>query len=92
MEAILPYLIQTLGGAGGGFLGNMLKKNALGLVGNLVAGGVGGNILPIAMSALGLMGGGAGAADGGGSSMITSILGSVLGGGLGSVVGGLLKK
>jgi hypothetical protein len=91
MEALLPYLIQTLGGAGGGFLGNLIKKNALGLVGNLVAGGVGGNVLPIAMSAMGLMGGGAGA-EGGGSSMITSILGSVLGGGLGSVLGGLAKK
>lgn len=39
MESILPILINTLFGAGGGWLGNMLKSNGLGMIGNLIAGG-----------------------------------------------------
>ena len=37
MDAIMPYLLNTILGAGGGWLGNMLKKNGLGMIGNLVA-------------------------------------------------------
>lgn len=81
---ILPILIKTVAGAGGGWLGNMLKQNGLGMLGNLVAGGVGGNLLPLATSALGLFSGG--------DNMIVNILTSLVGGGLGSLLGGLFKK
>lgn len=84
MEQILPYLINSAAGAGGGYLGNMLKKNGLGMVGNLLAGVVGGNALPMILQAV--MGGGDN------SSMIMQVVSSLLGGGLGSVVGGLFKK
>ncbi|HRI59491.1 MAG TPA: hypothetical protein PK228_07200, partial [Saprospiraceae bacterium] len=52
MESFLPYLINTVLGAGGGYLANMLKKNGLGMVGNLLTGAVGGNVLPLIISAL----------------------------------------
>ena len=81
---ILPILIKTVAGAGGGWLGNMLKQNGLGMLGNLVAGGVGGNLLPLATSALGLFGGG--------DNMIVNILTSLVGGGLGSLLWVLFKK
>ncbi len=84
MEQILPYLLNTLLGAGGGYLGNMLKKNGLGMVGNLLSGAVGGNVLPLIVSAL--MGGG------GSENMVMNIVTALLGGGVGSLVGGLFKK
>jgi uncharacterized membrane protein YeaQ/YmgE (transglycosylase-associated protein family) len=84
MEQLLPYLLNTLLGAGGGYLGNMLKKNGLGMVGNLLSGAVGGNVLPLIVSAL--MGGG------GSENMVMNIVTALLGGGLGSLVGGLFKK
>lgn len=83
MDAILPYLLNTVAGGAGGWLGNLLKNNNLGMVGNLLSGAVGGNVLPIALAALNLLGGG---------NQIVSILTAVLGGGLGSLVGGMLKK
>ena len=52
MDSILPILINTLLGAGGGWLGSLLKKNGLGMVGNLLAGAVGGNVLPLITSAI----------------------------------------
>ncbi len=84
MEHLLPYLLNTLLGAGGGYLGNMLKKNGLGMVGNLLSGAVGGNVLPLIVSAL--MGGG------GSENMVMNIVIALLGGGVGSLVGGLFKK
>jgi hypothetical protein len=46
MEAItpyLPYIIQAVAGAvGGGGLGAIIKGKSLGMVGNLIAGAVGG--------------------------------------------------
>ena len=84
MEQILPYLINAAAGAGGGYLGNMLKKNGLGMIGNLLAGAVGGNVLPMILQAV--MGG----SDGG--SMIMQIVTALLGGGAGSLIGGLFKK
>ena len=45
-------LISSLVGGGGGFLGDMLKKNGLGTIGNVVAGAVGGNALPAILGAL----------------------------------------
>ena len=86
---ITQYLLQTLLGAGGGWLGNMLKANGLGAIGNLIAGAVGGNALPaiLGMVMPGMMAG----ADGG-TNMISTILTSVIGGGAGSLIGGLIKK
>lgn len=83
MEQILPYLINTAAGAGGGYLGDMLKKNGLGMVGNLLAGAVGGNALPLILQAV--MGGD-------GMSMIMQVVTALLGGGVGSLIGGLFKK
>jgi hypothetical protein len=84
MEQILPYLINSAVGAGGGFLGNLLKKNGLGMVGNLLAGAVGGNALP--MIAQAVMGGGDS------NNMIMGIITSLIGGSAGSLLGGLFKK
>ncbi len=89
MEAIVPYLLNTLLGAGGGWLGNNIKRNGLGLVGNLLAGAVGGNVLPALTSALGLFATSGG--DGGGLNIVNLII-SLLGGGAGSLIGGLFKK
>lgn len=87
---ITQYLLQTLLGAGGGWLGNMLKANGLGTIGNVIAGAVGGNALPGILGAVApaLMG----AAAGDGNSMVSTIISSLLGGGVGSLVGGLFKK
>jgi uncharacterized membrane protein YeaQ/YmgE (transglycosylase-associated protein family) len=83
MEAILPLVIQALAGGGGGFLGNLLKSNNLGMIGNLLAGAVGG---------VGTSQGLAAAGVGDSTNMIMSIVTSLVGGGLGSVIGGLFKK
>jgi hypothetical protein len=61
----------------------MLKKNNLGMGANLLSGAVGGNVLPLIVSAL---------MSGGGENMIMSAITALLGGGLGSLAGGLLKK
>jgi hypothetical protein len=82
---LTSLLINTVAGAGGGFLGNMLKKNGLGMVGNLLAGGAGGNLLPLATAAMGLF-------TGDNASMVTSIITALLGGSAGSLLGGLFKK
>jgi hypothetical protein len=82
---LTALLINTVAGAGGGFLGNMLKKNGLGMIGNLLAGGVGGNLLPLATAAMGLF-------TGDKSSMVVSIITALLGGSAGSLLGGLIKK
>ncbi|NRB50503.1 MAG: hypothetical protein HRU41_22735 [Saprospiraceae bacterium] len=83
---LTSILINTIAGGGGGFLGNMLKKNGLGLVGNLLAGAVGGNALPAILSAAGMFGGG------GSNDMIMSIISALVGGAGGSLLGGLFKK
>lgn len=91
METIVPYLLNAVFGAGGGWLASLLKKNGLGLIGNLLTGAVGGNILPLITSALGLFG--SGAADGAAGGLdIASFLTALVGGGAGSLIGGLLKK
>lgn len=94
MDSIVPYLLNAVFGGGGGWLGSLIKKNGLGLIGNLLSGAVGGNILPMITSALGLFGSGAadGAAMGGGGLDIASILTALVGGGAGSLIGGLFKK
>jgi hypothetical protein len=86
---VMSLLISSAVGAGGGYLGNMLKGNGLGMIGNLVAGAVGGNALPMILSAAGMAGG---AAAGDSNSMIMSIVTALLGGGAGSLLGGLFKK
>jgi hypothetical protein len=86
---LTSLLINTVAGGGGGWLGNMLKQNGLGTIGNLIAGAVGGNGLPAILSAAGILGG---SADGGTTSMIGSIVSALVGGGLGSLIGGLFKK
>ncbi len=85
MESLIPILINSVVGGGGGYLGNMIKKNGLGMLGNLLAGAVGGNILPQIVSMAGLLG------DGGGMD-IGSIISALVGGGAGSLIGGLFKK
>lgn len=89
METILPYLLNTLLGAGGGWLGNMLKKNGLGTVGNLIAGAVGGNALPLIIGML--MNKGTEAAATGGFD-IMGLITALVGGGAGSLIGGLFKR
>jgi hypothetical protein len=86
---ITQYLLQTLLGAGGGWLGNMLKSNGLGAIGNVLAGAVGGNVLPGILGAVApaLMGA---AADGSGNSMISTIISGLVGGSAGSLLGGLI--
>jgi hypothetical protein len=86
---LTSILINTVVGGGGGWLGDMLKKNGLGTIGNIIAGAVGGNGLPAILSAAGVLGS---SADGGSTSMIGSIVSALVGGGLGSLVGGLFKK
>lgn len=88
MDAILPYLINAIFGAAGGWLVSLLKKNGLGMVGNLLSGALGGNILPLITSALGLFAN----TEGGNNLDLASIITAFAGGGAGSLLGGLLKK
>jgi len=88
MDAILPYLVNAIFGAGGGWLATLLKKNGLGMVGNLLSGAVGGNILPLITSALGLFA----SSEGGNNLDVASIITALVGGGAGSLLGGLFKK
>jgi uncharacterized membrane protein YeaQ/YmgE (transglycosylase-associated protein family) len=88
MESILPILLNAIFGGGGGWLGSLIKKNGLGLLGNILSGAVGGNVLPLITSALGLF---QNASEGGGLN-IASILTALVGGGAGSLLGGLFKK
>jgi hypothetical protein len=85
MENLVGILIQSVLGGGGGFLGNMVKKNGLSLVANLLAGAVGGNLGKVIAGAGNMLG------DGGDFS-IPSILSAVVGGGAGSLLAGLFKK
>jgi hypothetical protein len=87
MESLIPIIIKCIAGAGGGYLGNMLKGNGLGMVGNLLAGAVGGNALPAILGMAGMAG-----ATGGGGMDLMSIGSALLGGGAGSLLGGLIKK
>lgn len=88
MDAILPYLINAIIGAAGGWIASMLKKNGLGMVGNLLSGAIGGNLLPVITTALGMF---AGTGDGNNLD-IASIITALVGGGAGSLLGGLFKK
>ncbi len=95
METILPYLINAIFGGGGGWLGSLIKKNGLGMVGNLLSGAVGGSILPKLAAMTGLLGGGAvdAAATASASSFdIPTIITALVGGSAGSLIGGMFKK
>jgi hypothetical protein len=87
MESLLPILINTVAGGGGGFLANMLKKNGLSVLMNVLAGAVGGNALPALAGMAGLFGD---AAAGDSMSMVTSAITALVGGGAGSLLGGLV--
>ncbi len=86
MESILPLIMNAVLGGGGGFLGNMIKKNGMSLIANLLSGAVGGSILPQLAGMV--MGGGAAAEAGAMDPM--SMISAVVGGGAGSMLGGLL--
>ena len=86
-STLMNILINSVAGGGGGFLTNLIKKNGLSMIANLLAGAVGGNAGSWIASAAGLLAN----ADGSNNMMMT-ILSSVLGGGLGSLVGGLFGK
>jgi len=86
MESLLPLIINAVLGGGGGFLGNMVKKNGMSLIANLLSGAVGGSILPQIASMV--MGGGAAAEAGAMDPM--SMISAVVGGGAGSMLAGLL--
>jgi hypothetical protein len=90
-SAITSYLIQAAIGAGGGWLGNMLKANGLGTIGNILAGVVGGVAAPNALGALGMLGSTAAATGGSGFDIMSAVT-ALAGGGVGSLVGGLFKK
>jgi uncharacterized membrane protein YeaQ/YmgE (transglycosylase-associated protein family) len=87
----MSILGNTILGAAGGWLGDKLKKNGLGTIGNLIAGVAGGNILPILLSALGLVANANSFDEGGGVNIVGMII-SLLGGSAGSLLGGLFKK
>ncbi len=89
MEQLLPILINTVIGGGGGYLGSMIKKNGLGLIGNLLSGALGGNAAALGGAAM--LPAILGAAEGGGFN-IASLVTALVGGGAGSLLGGLLKK
>jgi uncharacterized membrane protein YeaQ/YmgE (transglycosylase-associated protein family) len=61
----------------------MLKKNGLSVLTNIIAGAVGGNVLPALAGMAGLMG----SSGGDSSSMITSAVTALVGGGAGSLIG-----
>ncbi len=91
MESLLPLIINAVLGGGGGFIGNMIKKNGMSLVANLLSGAVGGSILPQIMGMV--MGGGAdaaGAAAEAGAMDPMSMVSALVGGGAGSMLAGLL--
>ena len=79
---ITSLIIQLVSGAvGGNAAGAALKEKSLGLIGNslagVVGGGVGGTILHAVMGA---------AATGGGGMDMSSIIGNVAGGGVGGAI------
>ena len=64
MSTLLPLLIQLASGAiGGNVAGNLLKTLSLGVLGNSVAGIVGGNRRPDPAILLGMAASGAGGMD-----------------------------
>ncbi len=87
METLLGILFNSAVGAGGGFLSNLVKKNGLSLVMNLISGAVGGNVANVLAGLAGAQ-----FAQEGNDFSIMSIVTSLIGGGAGSLVGGLLGK
>lgn len=87
MESLVPLIINAVVGGGGGFLGNLIKKNGMSLLANILSGAVGGSILPQLAGMFGMLGGAA--ADGGGADP-ASMLTALVGGTGGSLLAGLL--
>ncbi|MEX0628516.1 MAG: hypothetical protein WEB63_04575 [Cucumibacter sp.] len=101
MTGILPYIVQLILGAIGGWVtGQAVKSVSLGTLGNVVAGAVGGVVLTwIAAYIPGIAGWiGVGALDGGGTSaLIGQGIVSLIGGGvltaiIGAVRGSMAKS
>lgn len=85
---IVSLIISLVSGAAGGnIVGALFKKISLGVLGNSVAGILGGGIGSQILG--GLLGGGAGAAGGG---VLGSVLGSGIGGGVLMVIIGIIKN
>lgn len=78
MEALLPLIVQAIGGAaGGGILGQFLKSKSLGPVANIIAGAVGGVATGQGLDAAGLL------------SQLAPLLGNeTIAGGVSALVGG----
>jgi uncharacterized membrane protein YeaQ/YmgE (transglycosylase-associated protein family) len=88
MEAILPLILQLVGGAGGGnVIAKLLKNLDLGPLGNTVVGLIGGFS---GGQLVGLLGQGAGGADP--VSLLLSLLGGGVGGGVLTAIVGLVKN
>ncbi|MEM7083898.1 MAG: hypothetical protein AAF465_14310 [Pseudomonadota bacterium] len=84
MESLIPLLISLVSGAAGGNLaGALMKKFSLGMLGNSLAGILGGGI---GSQIIGMLGGGA--LDG----IVGSIAGGGVGGGVLMVIIGLIKS
>jgi hypothetical protein len=84
---LMNILINSVGGGGGSFLTNLIKKNGLSMLANILSGVIGGNAGSFLAGAAGLL-----ANSDGSSNMLMTILSSVLGGGAGSLLGGLFGK
>lgn len=88
---ILPLIIQLLtGAAGGNVIGKLAKKLDLGVVGNSIAGIVGGGLGGQLLGMLGIGAGPSGALD------VSAIIGSIASGGVGGgvvmAIVGLIKS
>lgn len=94
MESLVPIIVQLVAGAiGGGALGQLVKNVNLGVVGNIIAGaigGVGGTWLATMIPGLdGLVSGAAQmAAEGGAEAMSGLDMGALVGQGATGLVGG----
>lgn len=85
---LMNILINSVAGGGGSFLTNLIKKNGLSMIANLLSGVIGGNAGSYLAGAAGLLAN----SDGTGNNMLMTVLSSVLGGGAGSLIGGLFGK
>lgn len=95
-SSVIQWIISLVSGAvGGNVAGALMKKSSLGVLGNTLAGIVGGGAGGGILSSLGMLAGaGAGDADSGGmmGSLIGNIAGSGVGGGILMAIIGIIKK
>lgn len=88
MDIVSLIISLVSGAAGGNIVGALIKKISLGVLGNSVAGILGGGIGSQILG--GLLGSGSSAAAGGG--MLGSVLGSGVGGAVLMVIIGIIKN